>query len=318
MISCPNCRYLIAEKEYKRYFVSPKNDKRYNLYHCPQCDLEYWNPRNIDHAYYEDEAAYAYILFHRGALKLPKWSKWFLETFNHDDAKGQTLLDIGCGNGLFLSEAKKKSYEVHGIDLDKRSIDVAKQTYGIEHVYASTLSDFVVRAKEEGLTFDLITFFEVLEHQPDPTEFLAQVSSLLNPGGRIVGSVPNRDRVYPEGDRNNGDDLPPHHFLWLSEPVLRDMFGRQGWRQVSFSRLGYSLWEYSAWIQNMYFGGFSNKARTVAAQTLLKEKKPDRFAFLDAIKFIRNIVFLPLAILTFPYFIYVNKKGWDLCFEVKT
>lgn len=310
MVKCPNCTEDVPESRVQRAY------NQYKLYDCAMCRLQFWDPRSLDQDYYQDEETYAYVLFHRGALKLPKWHKWFLQRFLHETSDSPKLLDIGCGNGIFLSEAEDLGYDVHGIDIDAKSISVARQKYELNNVHAMTLERFVDLAKAQGNKFDVITFFEVLEHQPNPVKFLSDVKKLLKPGGKIVGSVPNRDRAYADGDRKNGDDLPPHHFLWLNEEVLRDMFGRLGWNHISFDKLTYSLWEYSAWLQNMYFGFLSNKARSVATKTILKEQKNSGFALLDVIKIARNAVFFPLAILTIPYYIYVNGRGWDVIFTI--
>lgn len=53
--------------------------------------------------------------------------------------------------------------------------------------------EFAEYCKEHNLKFDIITFFEVLEHQVDPVGFLETIKGMLNPGGWIAGSVPNRD-----------------------------------------------------------------------------------------------------------------------------
>lgn len=288
----------------------------YSLFLCLSCRLQFWDPRELYPDFYEDEQAYAYILFHRGALNLPKWNEWFLKNHDHAGAEGKKLLDIGCGNGLFLSEAQKFGYDVYGIDLDAKSISVARQKYGLDNVHAMNLERFVEFAEAMNLSFDEITFFEVLEHQPDPQAFLESVKRLLKPGGRISGSVPNRDRAYAEGDRKNGDDLPPHHFLWLNEEALRNLFARFDLRNLSVHRLTYSLWEYSAWLQNMYLGFISNRARDVAAKTILKEGTSSGFRALDWIKRSRNVIFFPVALATFPYYLYVNRRGWDLCFSL--
>lgn len=55
-----------------------------------------------------------------------------------------------------------------------------------------SLEEFSEFAKKEGLKFDVITFFEVLEHQDRPREFLERVKELLKPGGWLAGSVPKR------------------------------------------------------------------------------------------------------------------------------
>ncbi|GAH15828.1 unnamed protein product, partial [marine sediment metagenome] len=106
---------------------------------------------------------------------------------------GKRLLDIGCGLGAFLSKAKKRGYKVFGIDINRDTVAVAKKRYGLEGVYAideKELYDHFIFKK-----FDVITFFEVLEHLDDPTQFIVRVKKILKCGGYIVLSVPNRDRV---------------------------------------------------------------------------------------------------------------------------
>ncbi|MEM5782690.1 MAG: methyltransferase domain-containing protein, partial [Candidatus Aenigmatarchaeota archaeon] len=69
------------------------------------------------------------------------------------------------------------------------------------------------------LNFDVITFFEVLEHQDRPKEFIETIKSMLKPGGYIVGSVPNRDSWMwrMSGRRIGKGDFPPNHFLRFSK-----------------------------------------------------------------------------------------------------
>jgi 2-polyprenyl-3-methyl-5-hydroxy-6-metoxy-1,4-benzoquinol methylase len=59
-----------------------------------------------------------------------------------------------------------------------------------------SLEEFYEYAKEKNLKFDVITFFEVLEHQDKPREFLEMVKGFLKGGGYIAGSVPNRDGMF--------------------------------------------------------------------------------------------------------------------------
>jgi 2-polyprenyl-3-methyl-5-hydroxy-6-metoxy-1,4-benzoquinol methylase len=59
-----------------------------------------------------------------------------------------------------------------------------------------SLEEFYEYAKEKNLKFDVITFFEVLEHQDKLREFLEMVKGLLREGGYIAGSVPNRKWLF--------------------------------------------------------------------------------------------------------------------------
>lgn len=62
---------------------------------------------------------------------------------------GSRVLDVGYGNGAFLKHARAAGMKIHGID-------VHSEDFGIPHV------DF-----DTPLMFDLICFFDSLEHFPD-------------------------------------------------------------------------------------------------------------------------------------------------------
>lgn len=82
-----------------------------------------------------------------------------------------------------------------GIDFDKRSIENARRRFGFNNLYTKTLEEFVSYAETNDLSFDVITFFEVLEHQGRPLEFINNVRKVLKADGYIAGSVPNRERL---------------------------------------------------------------------------------------------------------------------------
>lgn len=63
---------------------------------------------------------------------------------------------------------------------------------------ASSFDNFFEYAKSEGLKFDVITFFEVIEHLTDLKKFLNQVRELLNDGGIVIASTPDRNRFLAD------------------------------------------------------------------------------------------------------------------------
>jgi 2-polyprenyl-3-methyl-5-hydroxy-6-metoxy-1,4-benzoquinol methylase len=145
--------------------------------------------------FYESEFLELYTAFHEGVrTRLGENHKAFFKYFP-SNARGK-LLDVGCGDGRFLRYAKKQGFEVWGIDFDKKSVENVKRNLGFDTVFAMSLEEFYEYAKERGLKFDVITFFEVLEHQDKPREFLEMVKGLLKEGGYIAGSVPNRKWLF--------------------------------------------------------------------------------------------------------------------------
>jgi 2-polyprenyl-3-methyl-5-hydroxy-6-metoxy-1,4-benzoquinol methylase len=217
MAQCPICSTYIEDNKFLEKYISQLNNQEYKLYHCPQCDLQWWEPLKMIPEFYENEKFEMYKSFHLGIRKkLPYYQKFFFK--KNPLGKGK-LLDIGCGDGLFLEYAEKAGYEVYGIDLDKKSVKIAMNRLNKGQIFAMSLDDFVKKAKNENLKFDIITFFEVLEHQDNPNKFLQNVKLLLKSGGIIAGSVPNRDSFFQKKmyrEIYDYIDYPPHHFLRFS------------------------------------------------------------------------------------------------------
>ena len=223
-IICPSCGNEIREDHFKRKYLYKTLNKEYKLYHCDKCDLEFWTPLEFVKEIYENEEEVFYEGSHQGVIELTDDHLMFLRSYE-GKVNGLKLLDIGCGNGSFIYKAKELGFDVYGIDVDSKSIQAASEKLGLKNVYNMSLDEFVEYAKKEGLKFDVITFFQVLEHQTDPSGFIQKVKELLNPGGKVVGSVPNRDRLFAEFSRSGRNyDFPPHHFLWFNKKALENIF----------------------------------------------------------------------------------------------
>lgn len=127
------------------------------------------------------------------------WRKLFptLKTLNIQRSR-LSILDIGCGNGRFLSFLKKNlSSEVEylGIDSDKELLQQAKVTYP-NHNFENI--DIVEALVEDKLSnhiknkYDLIVAMGVLHHIPSQElrkTFFEQVRSLLKPKGILIVSI---------------------------------------------------------------------------------------------------------------------------------
>ena len=212
------------------------NSEVYTLQRCPVCDLQFWWPLKADPSVYEAEGFEAYADYHSGTRPFPRWAEPLFQSL---PPSAGTALDIGCGDGALLNRLAEAGFEANGIDLDEKSIRVARRKYGLKNVATATLRDYIAICRERGAHFDLITFFEVLEHQDAPSEFLAQVAGLGKSGGLVAGSVPNRNRFLVRLDRRLSDgDFPPHHFLWFSASSLKYLLEKEGFLDVSISFTG--------------------------------------------------------------------------------
>lgn len=94
------------------------------------------------------------------------------------------ILDIGCGNGLFLNGLKKLGWKISGTELAPES-----------HVHPNVLPFVCNKPVDECMfadeSFDIITMWHTLEHFTDPMKYLHEANRLLKTGGVLVIEVPN-------------------------------------------------------------------------------------------------------------------------------
>ena len=226
------------------------------------------------------------------------------------------LLDIGCGTGNFLVAAQNTGYRVTGIELDRNAARFAKERLGLECVLPLAIAEFVEQFGQQK--FDVLTFFEVLEHQTEPTEFLRSVKACLRPRGTIALSVPNRERWMTGPDVL---DYPPNHFLRWNAAALRRFLDTQGFEVLAVREQPAGL-RYTAQMLNMALRTGISKHAGGAVSMSFREliqmppeearaaqlaKTPLRQRFLLALSQLKLAACYPLALAAFPF---VRKRGY--------
>jgi SAM-dependent methyltransferase len=194
-----------------------------SLYACDACDLHFWSPVKMpDATWYEA----TYHGRDRRAMPLEPGHRYFLA--DPKAPKRGRLLDLGCGVGNFLAAARDAGFECVGVEPDKNAVRFAKDHYKLAEVHALTPAAF--RDAHLRQKFQIVTFFEVLEHQDDPKSFLQVASDCLEDHGWIAMSVPNRNRWQVGEDAN---DFPPNHLTKWSPRALENFLTRNGFEIVS-------------------------------------------------------------------------------------
>ncbi len=213
---CPACGKHVGQAVGERH-------GKYDLFVCSACDLYYWLPLEMpDASWYEQ----MYGGRDKKLLPLEPGHRYFLG--DPLAPKRGELLDIGCGTGNFLSAARETGYEVTGIELDREAAAFAKEKARLPRVLPLSVSEFVRQYPDKK--FDVISFFEVLEHQAEPQKFIENVCTCLRPRGFIALSVPNRERWLTGPDVL---DYPPNHFLRWNVNALRSFLGGNGFEVLA-------------------------------------------------------------------------------------
>ena len=108
---------------------------------------------------------------------------WFLDILNVDTNK--CLLDVACGKGYFLLEAKKRGCNVCGVDISDVAIRKANEM-GVKCVVGNSEQLYF-----NNNTFDFVTCLGSLEHFLEPDKSLTEIARVLKPDGTTLIYVPN-------------------------------------------------------------------------------------------------------------------------------
>jgi 2-polyprenyl-3-methyl-5-hydroxy-6-metoxy-1,4-benzoquinol methylase len=185
--SCTVCNTISNNK---LLFIKNIDDKFNNIikiYKCILCNGIYLGNYNEE---YDDEL-YSYYTKYEGKTRaevydtLTRSSYLKVIKLLESYGSGKKVLDVGCGNGSFVSIALEVGYEVKGIELSQAAVDIAR-SFDLP-VYK--LDFFSKQIKESS--YDVISMFEVLEHLKDPIGFLVRAEQVVKPGGLIYLTTPN-------------------------------------------------------------------------------------------------------------------------------
>jgi 2-polyprenyl-6-hydroxyphenyl methylase/3-demethylubiquinone-9 3-methyltransferase len=106
----------------------------------------------------------------------------------------KTLLDVGCGGGIFSEAMAQRGAIVTGIDMGDAPLAVANL-----HKLESGLNIDYFKATAESFSdsnfqrFDAVTCLEMLEHVPNPASVVKACASMTKPGGTLFFSTINRN-----------------------------------------------------------------------------------------------------------------------------
>lgn len=144
---------------------------------------------------------------------------------------GQRLLDIGCGNGDFLSIAREAGWQVEGVEPDRKAASIARAR-GFD---IKTGTDELTSVESSCL--DAVTMSHVIEHVHQPRQLLKSVYRLLKPGGSVYVDTPN---ILSHGAKLFGAQWrgieAPRHLVVFSPAALANLLTEVGFRDITYKR----------------------------------------------------------------------------------
>ena len=177
------------------------------LFHCIECKCSFFSPSNHGtQEFYEQLQGMPWY------YPEEKSEFEFAKNYIKDD---DSVLEIGCGAGSFGKYVNQEQYV--GLEYTERAVQMARSK-GLK-VHNESIE--VYSRKNKNL-FDVVCFYQVLEHVEHPRDFLRCAIECVKPGGLLVVSVPSDDSFLALSV-NNILNMPPHHITRWSDQALRNL-----------------------------------------------------------------------------------------------
>jgi 2-polyprenyl-3-methyl-5-hydroxy-6-metoxy-1,4-benzoquinol methylase len=228
-VNCPSCGGTVRQTTLKvvDHMVS---QEEFTIEFCA-CGTGITNPRpDVIGPYYDSPAYTSHSDVNAGifgslygiARNFAARQKVGLIKSTTKKSKG-SLLDYGCGVGVFTARAERNGWSVQGIELSDAARSRANE---------KLKNGMVVKERSElSITsYDAVTLFHVLEHVDDPNEVLQWVRERLNPGGALIIAVPNYESPDAKqyGRYWAAWDVPIHYWHFSKSAMTR-LAQSNGW-----------------------------------------------------------------------------------------
>ena len=255
-ITCPICHSL-ARYDFSSRDLMFDHYEQYNYLSCTDCKSVFQHPMPspekinsfypADYSVFDQKAQVRTVSRFKQALFWRKhgythlevtWPYKLLATLlspfykldKPDYIENGKLLDVGCGNGRYLSTMRSLGWDVQGVELSENGLKVCQQA-GLTVHHGDLLS-----AEFANDSFDLITVRHVIEHIREPHPFMMELARILKPGGRLMIETPNSDALGRAilGANWFANEVPRHLILFAPDNLVR-LANEHGLQNVSLS-----------------------------------------------------------------------------------
>lgn len=216
MTQCPICSSSDTSSWSDWCWQMPFSKRDFHYRNCSDCGTVFCDPLPTEQelkSYYRDFYNYDWFEKRLPLKKIQAMHRWqrLQKLFVKYSVTPGSLLDTGCGHGLFLSRAKRGRWTTTGIDYPSSATRYASEKQGLK-IVEGDLRSLVAEGRLNNEVFDFVTAWHFLEHDTAPLSCLESFRQVLVPGGKILIAAPNAD--------SSGMKLKKEFWVWCQEPYV--------------------------------------------------------------------------------------------------
>lgn len=146
---------------------------------------------------------------------------------------GASILDVGCGSGIFLNVAVKQldALDFYGLDYDHRLLEEASKRVKECKFYQGSAEELPFESNK----FDFVTSFHNIEHLYNPEAFITEARRVLCPNAYLLLATPNPESYVAKQLKEMWPASPtqrPDHISLKSEVEWRELFENNSFKVV--------------------------------------------------------------------------------------
>ncbi len=220
IVNCPICKKLVVRQEFT--VKDAVSNKYFLIFFCVPCQIGFTYPKPIRLSKFYPPVYYSKIknfIYKIMQFRRPMIIKSLI--------KSGKILDIGCGDGNLSTQLDLNRYYYVGIETAYAKItNPLIKSIGVENMH------------EKSNSYDLVTFWESLEHINNPLTILKKSFKLLKRGGYLIIECPNYLSWEKIPFQNHWFHLdPPRHLFHYSEKGLVKLLMKSNYRIVFMRHL---------------------------------------------------------------------------------
>lgn len=200
LMECGQCGFVFVPQKYR---------KEISYEHYKKDDAVYEAIRNSDHE----------LKLHRHYQRIDFFIKY---------AKGKKLLDVGSGWGHFVWAAQNKGFDAYGLELAEYPAKFSMEELKL-NVQRRNFFDL-----EEKEKFNVITFWDVLEHIDDIHDFMKKCSALQEKEDILVLQVPAIDSPVARWKKKEWKMIGIDHVNYFSRKTMNQLLEMHGYEIIRF------------------------------------------------------------------------------------
>lgn len=179
------------------------------------------------------------------AIAVP-WVEWTVDVFKQQYGRlPKSILDVGSGAGHFVEACRRKGINAHGIELSESSRNFAKEIWGFD----MDDRDFI-KAAVDYHGFDIVTFWGLLEHTPNPGKILDAAFDVVSKSnaGMVISKLPRWDSLSSASQRLNPETIIRHidpmgHIMLFTDASAAELYYLHKFKPIAAWYYGMDVYE---------------------------------------------------------------------------